>query len=144
MKTVWTLTLLLLACPMYAQDASGVARVYKDQFVQLHSRTTSILHRVEELMRGDPTDRAILNLEEETSALHQLINHLGEDTLRSNLDELKKGHSPNKTFLFVSSGCTEMGFVLEALDNFMDTKDRAFLGFAKRGEDITGAVQEIL
>ena len=144
MKTAWTLTLLLLACPMYAQDAPGAAKVYKDQFVQLHSRTTSILHRVEELMRGDPTDRAILNLEEETTALHQLINHLGEDSLRSNLDELKKGHSPNKTFLFVSSGCTEMGFVLEALDSFMDTKDRAFLGLAKRGEDITGSVQEIL
>jgi len=36
MKTAWTLTLLLLACPMYAQDAPGAAKVYKDQFVQLH------------------------------------------------------------------------------------------------------------
>lgn len=80
MKTAWMLTLLLLACPMYAQD--GAAKVYKDQFVQLHSRTTSILNRVEELMRSDPTDRAILNLEEETAALHQLVNHLGEDSLR--------------------------------------------------------------
>ena len=144
MKTAWTLTLFLLAYPVFAQDAPGAAKVYKDQFAQLHSRTTSILHRVEELMRGDATDRAILNLEEETTALHQLINHLGEDSLRSNLDEVKKGHSPNKTFLLVSSGCTEMSFVLEALDSFMDTKDRAFLGLAKRGEDITGSVQEIL
>jgi hypothetical protein len=35
MKTAWTLTLLLLACPMCAQDASGAAKVYKDQFLQL-------------------------------------------------------------------------------------------------------------
>jgi hypothetical protein len=40
-------------------------------------------------MRGDPTDRAILNLEEEMTTLHQLINHLDEDSLRSNLDEMK-------------------------------------------------------
>lgn len=144
MKIVRTLTLLLLVCPMYAQDAPGAAKVYKDQFVQLHAKTTSILHRVEELMNGDPTDRAILNLEGEMNALHQFINHLGEDSLRSNLDEMKKGHSPNKTFLFVSSGCEEMGFVLDVLENFMDTRDRAFLGLAKRGEDITGSMQEIL
>jgi hypothetical protein len=62
-------------------------------------------------MRGDPTDRAILNLEEEMTTLHQLISHLDEDSLRSNLDEMKKRHgryflglrSPYPTLVFDSS-----------------------------------------
>jgi hypothetical protein len=121
-------------------------RIWRGQGLQgrLQAKTTSILHRVEELMRADPTDRAILNLEEEITTLHQRINHLDEDSLRSNLDEMKKRHSPNKTFLFVSSGCEEMGFGLDALGSFMDTNDRAFVGFTTRGEDITGSVEEIL
>jgi hypothetical protein len=133
----------ILVSPMYAQD-SGAANVYKDQFVQLHARTKEILHKAEELGKGDSTDRAILNLEEETLALNKLVNQLGAESLRSNLDGLKKGQPPNKTLLLVASGCEEIAFVLQVLDNFLDTKDRVFLGFAKHGDDITSALQEIL
>jgi len=133
-----------LACPMYAQD-TGAAKIYREQFIQLHTKTTAILHRAEELAKGDSTDNALLNnLHEEIFALTKLVHQLSEDSLRSNLDEMKRGHSFNKTLLLVSSGCEEMNFVLQVLDNFLDTKDRAFLGFAKRGDDITSSLQEIL
>ena len=90
---------VILACPMYAQD-TGAAKIYRDQFVQLHTKTTAILHRAEELAKGDSTDKAILNLHEEIFALTKLVHQLSEESLRSNLDEMKKGHSFNKLYFW--------------------------------------------
>src|SRR5580658_3003608 len=49
-------------------------------------------------MNADPTDRAVLNLEEEMKAFHHLINHLGEDSLRSNHDEMKRDGLPTSLY----------------------------------------------
>ena len=133
----------ILACAMYAQDTPS-AKVYKGQFVELHAKTTAILHRADELVRRGSTDSALLDLQEEIFAITKLVHRLGEESARSNVDVMKKGQSADKTLLLVSSGCEEMSFVLQEVDNFLDTKDRAFLGFAKRGDDITSSLQDIL
>ena len=94
--------------------------------------------------RGDCVARADVYHTREFRRSERGVNRLGAESLRSNLDGLKKGQPPNKTLLLVASGCEEIAFVLQVFDNFLDTKDRVFLGFAKHGDDITSALQEIL
>ena len=156
-------SILIFATFALAQD-SGTVRVYRDQFVQLHTRTRALLSRVEQRGReaaaadSPETLKVQLEMQEEIRALTKLVHALSEDAAKSyveglerNVERMRAGQNlsnPNqgldKGLLFVQSGCDEMGFVLSTLSNYLDSGDRAFLGFAKRGDDLTASIEAVL
>jgi hypothetical protein len=147
-KTLFTgalgfLSLFLLLYPAGAQD-SDAARLYREQFIDLHANTKQMLARADELVRAAPTDASIPNLRQQISLLHNHVNQLRDKSTQSNQEELKNGELSNKTFLLVSAGCDEIDFELQALDGFLDTRDRDFFGLAKRGEDLTTSLEQAI
>jgi hypothetical protein len=140
----------------FGQDF-GAVRVFREQVVQLHTKTKLMLTRSEEQTRAPQTtdnQRAIVNALEEINALTKLVNSLGEDASRSYVDGLRKASEtaksggtpldPDKTLLVVESECNEMSFVLSTLYNFLQTGDRSFLGFARKGDELTSSIEAVL
>jgi hypothetical protein len=141
--TLRFLCLFILLYPACAQD-NDAARLYRAQFINLHANTKQMLARADELVRAAPTDASIPNLRQEISLLRNHVNELRVKSTQSNQEELKNGEFSNKTFLLVSAGCDEITFVLQALDGFLDTRDRDFFGLAKRGEDLTSSLEQAI
>jgi len=56
---------------------------------------------------------------------HQLI----ETALTENLTLLKGGGNSDKKLMFVAQGCMAIDFMLNALNNYVSSNDRAFLGW---------------
>ena len=135
---------LIIAIPAYAQD-NGAVKVYRDQFIQLHARARTVLFRAEEQVRSAPAadSRAAADLREKTLALAKLVHALEEDAGRSYVEGLRRApdstkagqspQNPNKTLLFVESGCDQMDFILGAVDNYLETGDRSFLRICEKG-----------
>lgn len=134
---------LLVSCPAYGQGL-GEAKVYKAQFIELHAKVQTIFARIEEQDRRGSDPKSIQRFREELLALQTLDHRLGEEAARSNMGVLESGRDSNKTLLLVAQGCEGLSFVFVALDNYLETKDRAFLGFAKDGEEIVKSVQKVL
>lgn len=134
---------LSLTFATYAQD-SGEVKVYRTQFIELHTKVQTVLARAEQQTRIKAGPQNVLNLREEVLALGKLAHRLDEEAAKSNLGTLKSGQDSNKTLLLISQECEALSFVLMALDNFLETQDRAFLGLAKDGEDLAKTVQKIL
>jgi len=103
-----------------------------------------MLARAEQQVKIKLDPRNVLNLREEIFALGNLAHRLGVEASQSNLRIVKSEQDSNKTLLLISQGCDALNFVLTALDNFLDTQDRAFLGLAKDGEALAKTVQKIL
>jgi hypothetical protein len=150
---VWV---LVLAQNSFGQD-SGTAKVYREQVIQLHTRAKTLLARAEELGRIAQTSanqRVTIDTMDEIHALNNLVGSLEQDAGRSYVDGLRKAAEiaktgrtppdPDKTFLVIDSECSEMGFFLGSLDNFLQTGDRAFLGFAKKGDELTSSIEAVL
>jgi|SRR5579864_4612342 hypothetical protein len=155
MKMTPAIVLLAATC-VFAQD-SGTAKVFREQFAQLHKRTTDVMTRAEQTVRDGTAQTADgSELRHEILALTSLVHNLDEDAQRSYLnaltasrDALKEGgtrrtENPNKDVLFVEMGSEQLAFVLGALDNFLETEDKAFLGFAKQGNDLTSSIEKLL
>jgi hypothetical protein len=92
--------------------------------------------------RLSPKDKQ--DLEEELFALIKLGHRLGEESERSDVENLKRGQSPNKTLLLIAQGCDLLAFVLTALRNFVDTNDLSFWVLARDGYTLVGSVQKLL
>ncbi len=137
------LCLFILMYPACAQD-SDVARLYRAQFIDLHANAKQMLAQADELVRAAPTDASIPNLRQQITLLRNHVNQLRDKSTQSNQEKLKNGELSNKTFLLVSAGCDEILFVLQALDGFLDTRDRDFFGLAKRGEDLTSRLEQAI
>jgi hypothetical protein len=60
------------------------------------------------------------------------------------VEDSKRIQNPDKDFLFIESGCQQLSFVLDALDNYLDTGDSAFLGFAKKGNEVAASIEALL
>lgn len=155
LKTIAAVILLITPC-LFSQD-SGTAKVYLEQFAQLHKRTADLMARAEQTVR-DGTAQAAQGseLRHEILALTSLVHNLDEDAQRSYLnalkasrDALKEGgtkrtQSPNKDVLFVETGSEQLSLVLGALDNFLETEDKAFLSLAKQGNDLASSIEKLL
>ena len=134
---------LVFAVPMDAQGR-GAAKIYREQFVQLHERTKAALARAEQQVKNgsSPEDRS--ELRREGIALTTLVHRLSEESGRSYVEDSKRVENPNKDLLFIESGCEQLSFVLDALDSFLATEDKAFLSFAKRGNELASSIEELL
>src|SRR4051812_12236777 len=74
----------------------GVTKLYRDQFVQLHERTTAMLDRAEQLVKNGASDQTRLELQEETLALTKLVQRLSEESMRTYVDDEKRNGKPDK------------------------------------------------
>jgi hypothetical protein len=133
-----------LACVLVvfqiASAQTGAPNVYRNQFFDLRARVQSLVKRTEPQSRATWTNKTRMDLREEILALTKLIHRLEEESLASNLDNARS----DKTILLVSTGCKAMDFVLEALDSYIDTDDRSFLGLARDGDVLIKSVERLL
>jgi hypothetical protein len=81
-----------------------------------------------------------MDLRQEILALTKLIHRLEEESMATNLDNARS----DKTILLVSAGCRAMDFVLGAIDSYIDTDDRSFLGLARDGDALIKSVERLL
>ena len=136
--------IVLLAGSAYGQDDNDRARLYRSQFSVQHQRTKEIARSAEELVRAAPTDASIPHLRQEIHEIGIRVGRLREETTNANMDELKRGELSSKTFLLVSSACNQISFVLQAIDQFLETRDPDFLQLARHGGKIAEIVEELL
>lgn len=122
----------------------GATKIYKDQFVQLHEKTTTLLARAEQRVKTGASEEDRSELRHENLALTALVHRLGEESEKSYVEDSKRVQNPDKDLLFIESGCEQLSFVLAALDNYLDTRDSAFLGFAKKGNEIASSIEALL
>ncbi len=125
-------------------QVNGETKVYKTEFIELDGKVQAMSARVQQDAEKKLDPETTLNLREEIFALVKLTTSLRDEANRTNLDILKRGENSNKTLLLISQGCEGLSFVMTALDNFLDTQDRAFLGFAKDGQELVGSIRKIL
>lgn len=127
-----------------SQQTSGAAHVYRTQFLELRGKVAIILDKASPVnaSRLSPKDKQ--DLEEELFALTKLAHRLGEESERSDVENLKRGQSPDKTLLLIAQGCDLLAFVLTALRNFVDTNDLSFWVLARDGETLVGSIQKLL
>jgi hypothetical protein len=134
---------LLLPNAVVAQDVASV-RVYRDQFISLHDKALEALNRVKTLVSAGAGDRERLRMTEEFLAMQKLIYRLGEEATRSNLERLKQQRESSKGLLLIGQGCEELTFFVNALQNCIDTDDRAFLGLAVAANDLIVSLRKLL
>jgi hypothetical protein len=91
----------------------------------MHKKVVELFGRVEKVEnRGD--DKLRLDLHGEAFALTKLIRRLGEDVEQTDLDQMKRGESTNKTLIGVDLGCTALDFNLKAITGFLTSDDPSF------------------
>lgn len=116
-----------LASAPVAQSTEGA--VYRSQYVELKAKAVGLIERTANSRQNAPA------LRNERLALLKLIHRLQEVAMSDNATRGKSGQPSDKTLLLVSQGCSGLDFLLLALDSYLDTGDRAFLGLAR--ESIT-------
>jgi hypothetical protein len=140
-----TIVLLLAPTVTPALAQSGEAAVYIDQFRTLQQKMEQIFSEVKSSgLPGVNTAKSI-EIQERLFALTKLVHRLGETALSANNELLRDPKKDrDKSLMLVGQGCIAIDFVLTALDNYIDTGDRAFLGFATDAKQIVLAVGKIL
>lgn len=125
---------------LLAYSASPEAKVFADQLSQL-DETVNVLER-----RATEPDRApqrALALREQIESTLVLVHGLGEAAERTNIDELKSGaNADDISLLLVSRACEGLSFSLNALENYVATGDRIFLGLARDGEGLARSAEK--
>jgi hypothetical protein len=146
MHTRYLLSTLLCTAlsPTIVAQNRGATKVYKDQFMELHQKTTAMLARAEQEVKNNAPAEDRSELRHENLALTKLVHRLEEESARSYVDDSKSVQNPDKDLLVIESGCDQLGFVLGALDSYLDTGDSAFLGFAKKGSELVSSIELLL
>jgi hypothetical protein len=134
---IFSIFLTINSSPLEAQ-ATGANKIYITQFNEMCSKVSNLLNRV--MSQGDKK----MTTREEIFALTKLIHRFHEESAKTNADGLKNGLPSNKTILLIGQGCQAMDFVLNALDNYIDTEDRSFIALAKRGDDLIKAIEKLI
>ena len=125
-----------------AQSAgAGQATVFQSQLIDLHTKAISILNRVE---KATPHGAAQVEFDEEIAALTSLVFRLEEEAGKSDLQMVKLGQPPNKRLLMVAQASKALDGMLSALGDYVNTEDRAFLGFAKDNNALVFAIRKVM
>jgi hypothetical protein len=126
-----------LANASLAGSASGTAKVFGEQLLDLHRKVKTLLDQAEQPGRTQEAEA----LAEEVLATTSLVHRLSEEALKANLDVLHAGHS-DRSLLLVSQASDALSFTLLALHNFIDTGDRLFLSLARDGEVLARSAEK--
>ena len=134
------IALLVFVVVVQTSSQESATKVYRDQFVSLHDRVQDMLGRSKAMpSRGE---RAPLN--DELFATLKLVHRLEEEAAKTYYDGLQQGRAPDKPLLLVAQGCDGLNFVINALQNFLETQDHAFLGFAVDGMATVKSIRKLL
>jgi len=135
-----TVLAFLLAKPTPARSA-GVESVFLDQLVHLHSKAIAILDRVEKAV---PRGEHEFQTREEILALVRLVHRLDEEAALTNLQLVQRGQPQNKTLLMVQQAAKALDGMFAALENYIASADRSFLGFARDNNAIVWSVRKVM
>ena len=138
---IWTL--LLASTSVLAQPGSE-ARVYVDQFTNLSNSGKQMLVEVVDSQpqwAKSPSER--LALSKRLWALITLIHRLEETASEANIESFKQSRIRDKKLMLVTQGCDGLAFMLRALDFYVETEDRAFLGFARDGAELVARIKNV-
>jgi hypothetical protein len=117
--------MVLVLTPLNATRAQGGAAVYVTQFHDLRQQLNSLATRAETIAAsGKPSENARFG--DDSLALEKLIHRLGEEASATNLGSERQGRARNKTLSLVSVGVEALSLEALALDELVETGDRAF------------------
>src|SRR5262245_7189820 len=100
-------------------EQSSVAKVYVTEYSQLRDRSMDLFSRAQ------AATVKVSELREERLALIMLIHRLQEASIAT--------PTQDSSLRLVNQGCEGLDFSLLALDQYLETKDRAFLALGKQG-----------
>lgn len=130
-----TVGFAIIGSAITSHGVSASARVYRDQFFAHQDSVQAILDRAKSIPASQSNAA-----HEELLAILKLVHRLGEEA--SSADNRKRG--TDKALLLVAQGCTGLGFVIEAIENFLYTRDDAFLVFAADGMETVKSIRKFL
>jgi len=119
-----------------ALQLSPSAKVYRSQYGELKTKAVSLLDRAKDSRPNN------LALQEEGLAFAKLVHRLQEEAMRDNLDRTRRGQPSDKTLLLVAQACGALDFMLTAIDNYIDTGDRAFIQLAGRAMGLMDSTEQ--
>ena len=131
---------LLLSVTVFAQSG-GPESVFRSQFIELHSKAIGILDRVE---KAGPREISRQQTLDEIFALVRLVHRLEEEASATNLQFMQRGQSSSKTLLLVQQASKSVDGMLSALTHYIESDDRAFLGFARENNALAWSVRKVL
>jgi len=134
------LALLFLSASASAQTA-GAAGVFRAQLIDLHAKTILILERVE---KAGPQGVTRQSTQEEIFALVRLVHRLEEEAGAANLQFIQRGQPSNKTLLLVQQAAKAVDGMLSSLDSYLESDDRAFLGFARDNNALAWSIRKVM
>jgi len=138
------LAILFFATVSRMLDAQGVAAVYVDQFRALEKQTRQVATQISESEHSWKSSReVVVTLHERLGALQKIAHRLEETAADEDLKLVRANRKTDKTLLLVAQACKAADFTLSALYYYVDTNDRAFLGFARTGLDLVAAISKV-
>jgi hypothetical protein len=127
--------------PSTFAQTGGAEAVFRNQLVDLHSKAVATLDRIEKAgPRGVPRQPT----RDEIFALVRLLHRLEEEAATTNLQFMQRGQPSNKTLLMVQQAAKAIDGMLTALDNYVESEDRAFLGFARDNNALAWSVRKVM
>lgn len=122
-------------------QSGGPESVFRSQLIELHSKAVAVLDRVEKSgPRGIPRQQTL----EELFALVRLIHRLEEEASATNLQFMQRGQPSSKTLLLVQQASKSVDGMLAALSNYIESEDRAFLGFARENNALVWSIRKVM
>jgi hypothetical protein len=134
-------------------------KIYRSQLVELRGKVKAMTERVEregriegnEQARSDTNkeifalqrERARLDTRREIVALIKLNASITKEVSEANLKVIQRGGNLNKDLLLIAEASSVLGVVLDSLDNYVATQDRAFLGIAKDSEKLLLSIEKL-
>ena len=139
----WSLlpiVLFFLSASAFAQTG-GAAGVFRAQFIDLHAKTIAILEQVEKSgPRGVPRQ----STQEEIFALVRLVHRLEEETAATDVQFTQRGQPSSKILLLVEQASKAIDGMLFALEQYIDSEDRVFLGFARENNNLAWSIRKVM
>ena len=134
------LAVLVIPASVIAQS-SGSEAIFRSQLIELHAKAIAVLERIEKSgPRGIPQQQT----REEILAITRLLHRLEEEAAATNLQFLQRGQPSNKTLLLVQQASKAIDGMLAALDYYIDSEDRTFLGFARDNNALAWSVRKVM
>ena len=132
---VWLLPVSVLA------QSSGSESVFRSQFIDLHSKAIAVFERVKNAdLRGIPRQQTL----EELFALVRLVHRLEEEAGATNLQLIQRGQPSSKRLLLVQQASNALDGMLAALSHYIESEDRAFLGFATDSNALVWSIRKVM
>ncbi|BBL57977.1 hypothetical protein [Methylomonas koyamae] len=128
---------------VFAQELVEV-KIYRDQLTELHAKVRAITPRIEQQVRKGAIDQATFDLRKEIFSLQKLSQGISEEAQRANLKRQESWQDVSKDLILITQASELLNFVLNALDSYVSTRDKIFLGIAKDSEKLQESIERLI